>query len=59
MEEDVTDVEDHEFTIDHGIDQIGWGPYQWKLLLIIAISKGSVALQLILHSMNLQVMRWQ
>lgn len=44
--------QEEAYTIDNAITQIGWGRFQIKLLIIVALSKGFIGMQMLNHSYN-------
>jgi len=49
--------DDYEYTVDNSIDQIGWGKFQLKLLIVVAAAKGCMAMQLVLHAFNVHELK--
>lgn len=47
----------YEYTVDNSIDQIGWGRYQIKLLIVVAVAKGCMAMQLVLNAFNVHELK--
>jgi len=50
-----TDGED--YSVDNAITQIGWGRFQLKLLIIVAMSKGFIGMQMLAHAYNQHVLK--
>jgi len=55
------DDDGYRYTVDNSIDQIGWGRYQIKLLVVVACAKGCMAMQLVLNAFNVHELKhaWQ